>query len=692
MSYLDHLVPAGTSVEETSTVPHKVESSAGAQTHGAFRPDIQGLRAIAILLVVGYHIGFPGLRGGFIGVDVFFVLSGYLITGILVKEIRKTGKINLGRFYARRARRLLPAAVLTIIATVAVSSLLSPIEQLSTSKTAVATAAYVSNVWFMFKAADYFAPENETNPLMHTWSLGVEEQFYLVWPLIVLIGYAGFRRNNSTRRLVLLMATMLAISFGACVWLSRTHQPWAFFSSPTRAWEFALGGLASLVTRTSKSWKWSVVAWGGLTLILGGAAIISDKTLFPGAAAAVPALGTAMVLIAGVSSYSWVQRVLEVQVFQKIGEVSYSWYLWHWPIFATAIALWPRIPLWGRILCALTSLGLAGLTYLIVENPIRYNQFFGKRTRLSLAFAGALTIVAVAVAAGSARLASDFMRASPQKEFAQAAQDNTGAATSGCINNFLDSRPHECIFGDVNSKHAVVLFGDSHAAQWFPAVEQIAKQRDWKLVTFLKSSCPAASVHVFNPRLRRIEAECDAWREGAMQKIVAIHPDLVLIANATGYIRGGAHADGYAQLSLDQWKAGVHDVLARLDGSGVATVLLRDTPRPGFSVPICLARAARHAWYSPQNCALDRNVVLDNHGQQTENDAASGLRHAAFIDLTDLFCNSRTCENQQNNVVVFKDSNHLTVRFAKAMAPELAQRLNNQLLTRLEYPNSGRHY
>jgi len=651
--------------------------SASEAHRSSFRPDIQGLRAIAILLVVGYHMRLPGFRGGFIGVDVFFVLSGYLITSILVNEMRHSGRIQLGRFYARRARRLLPAAVVTIFGTIALSSLLSPIEQFATSRTATATAAYVSNIWFMAKAADYFAPENEANPLLHTWSLGVEEQFYLIWPVIILAGLHG---TTSRRRLLFFVTGLLAISFAGCIWLTHTHQPWAFFSSPTRAWQFGIGGLASLVSTVDRSWRTRALGWLGLVMTLGAAALISEKTMFPGTAAALPALGTAMILISGLCPGGWLRRGLSLGALQRLGQVSYSWYLWHWPVFATAAALWRSMPLWGRLLCALSSLGLATVTYVVVENPIRVNSYLVRRTRLSLALAGLLTLFAIAAAVFSSTSALRVMAASPQKEFAQAALDHTLAATSGCVTGFLDATPRECTFGISTSGHIVVLFGDSHAAQWFPAMEQIANQRGWRLVTFLKGSCPAARVHVFNPRLRQTESQCDTWRESVLQKIVALHPDLVVIANATGYVRGGARSDGYSQLSAEQWKTGMQSMLASLDKAGIATVLLRDTPRPGFNVPICLARAARHSWYSEKNCVLERSAVIDDNVQQAEITAATGLPHIGLLDLTDLFCNSETCPPLNNHVVVFRDSNHLTVQFARILAPVLSQRLRQEFV------------
>jgi peptidoglycan/LPS O-acetylase OafA/YrhL len=234
-----------------------------AQPHpNGFRPDIEGLRAIAILLVVGYHAALPGFSGGYVGVDVFFVLSGYLITGLLVGEIEDTGTINLRRFYARRARRLLPALTITLLFTIIAGFVVYPPSEVIESglaSTAVSTAAYASNLYFAKSGEDYFGPDREKNPLLHTWSLSVEEQFYLIWPVFILFAFGALasftRKNEGRRRLLWCLAIAVALSFAISLVLTERRRSWAYFASPARAWEFGLGGFVALFPQQASAWS-----------------------------------------------------------------------------------------------------------------------------------------------------------------------------------------------------------------------------------------------------------------------------------------------------------------------------------------------------------------------------------------------------------------------------------------------------
>src|SRR5579859_118262 len=244
------------------------EASFSQDRSPSYRPDIEGMRAVAILMVVGFHAGIPWLRGGFVGVDVFFVLSGYLITELLAVEIERTGSLGFRRFYSRRVKRLLPASLAMVICTLMASmAVLAPLEVVTVGKTGIATVSYASNLWFMLKSTDYFGPGIATNPLLHTWSLAVEEQFYLVWPLVL---FLCMRRHRSRVAAAAVLSVLALLSFAACIWFTRTLQPVAFFSSPTRTWEFAFGGIAVLLQHT----RWfgilrrDAAAWIGAALVL----------------------------------------------------------------------------------------------------------------------------------------------------------------------------------------------------------------------------------------------------------------------------------------------------------------------------------------------------------------------------------------------------------------------------------------
>src|SRR3984885_5243991 len=334
---------------EKAAIP-QCERVTAPQKSPEFRSDIEGLRAVAVLLVVACHCGVSWCRGGFIGVDVFFVLSGYLITGLLMAEIRRTSRLDLPRFYARRARRLLPALLLVLLATLAAGELIQGPQELEfAGRAARATALYISNVFFDHNAADYFAPDVESNPFLHTWSLGVEEQFYLVWPLLLLL---GMQRRRSNRPLIWLLAGVASLSLLFCIW-STAHRPTlAFYELPARAWEFGLGGLLACAgVSTLRGATASLLGWLGLAAILVAAYVLRDGAGFPGWLATIPALGTVAVLSAGPARSPYgVGLLLDSPPMQYLGARSYSWYLWHWPFIVLAAAMAPGIPVVGKVL------------------------------------------------------------------------------------------------------------------------------------------------------------------------------------------------------------------------------------------------------------------------------------------------------------------------------------------------------
>ena len=294
----------------------------------SFRPDIQGLRALAVLFVVFYHARFPFFSGGYVGVDVFFVISGYLISGLLLREMERTGSIALLNFYARRIRRLLPAASVMLLATMVMARLwLSPLEQVELAPSVFFSAVYASNLWFASRATDYLAGDVHDNLLLHTWSLSVEEQFYLVWPALILLA-ARIRVARQLRtRVLVAMAVLFGVSLGIGLWVTKVSQPWAFFGSPMRAWEFAAGGLAFMLTRRVARWpdgiRNGLVALGFAVTVC-AVLLFDDRTPFPGLAALVPVGGTALMIVAG-TGRGFMTRWLGTPVMQLIGNISYSW-------------------------------------------------------------------------------------------------------------------------------------------------------------------------------------------------------------------------------------------------------------------------------------------------------------------------------------------------------------------------------
>jgi peptidoglycan/LPS O-acetylase OafA/YrhL len=653
--------------------------------HGgpAFRPDLEGLRGIAILLVVAYHAGVRGFSGGYVGVDVFFVLSGYLISGLLLREFNATGRLDLIAFYARRARRLLPAASLVLVATIAACHFIyAPFEQQGFTGSAVATAAYLSNVWFAKNAIQYLAPDGASNPFLHTWSLAVEEQFYLVWPLMLMAMLYASSIVSRRRRVIAGMAVVAAASLAASIWLTGVAQPLAFFSSFTRAWEFAIGAIGAAITLDGTRWRavssWS--GWAGACALAVAVVFFDATTKFPGYIAIVPALGTALLLTSqGPSAPTALTKVLSMNWLQAIGRVSYSWYLWHWPVLIIGQTLLGRDSLVVRLLLIGLAFVLANVTFHVLEHPIRSSKALSVRPRLSLALAASLTVVATCAGLG-ARLSAQIAAERPsQRTFTEAWHEVPKVYSTGCHLGFLDTEAPPCVFGRSDSSETIVLFGDSHAAQWFPAAERIADGRGWRLVSLTKSACPASNVTFVDPTLGREYTECLTWRRHAIERIVSLRPRAVLMGSANVYVSDGTRPSPW-RVSLDEWLTGTRDTLAAFQRAGIETVLLRDMPRPGFDVPACLARSAWNPALFSNVCKFDRASSLNDSAFDAERRAAAGLENVIVADLTTTLCNTAICDPKNGEYVVYRDTNHLTTRFAASLATTIAARIDERRL------------
>jgi peptidoglycan/LPS O-acetylase OafA/YrhL len=643
-----------------------------------YRPDIEGLRGLAVALVVAYHATPKRFHGGFIGVDVFFVISGYLITGLLLREIEQTGRLSFAGFYARRARRLLPASALVLLTTIlACSIFLSPLQQSRLGDSGTYTALYISNFWFLHQSIDYFAPGIAGNPFLHTWSLAVEEQFYLVWPAIVLLGMRGLR---SRRGLFALMVFITLASLAVSVWFSQRLAPVAFFSPFARAWEFSIGGVALLlapyeskvppVLRAAGSWL-------GLAAILVSAVLLRDQVGWRGWHALLPVLGTAAILHGRVPrmSAAW---VLELPFMQWTGRVSYVWYLWHWPALAVVAAMNEWTPFSQRIqqvvLCVFGSLVLAAITHYLAENPIRFSRYLASRRAISLVGVAVITATSagIAIAWHSAEVQAAQVLPGGGLRTALGDLNKLGEGCPGVQSAGTDLV--ECTSGDPSSKTRVVLFGDSHAGQWYPAFRDIANQRGWEVILIRKPACPTAEVSVFSTTLNRQYVECDVWRELAIKRIISLHPTAVVMANhpIENFSSGLKGRD-------EIWREGSRKTVETMSAAGITSILLRDTPSPGFDVPDCVSGDtswwARHHASGINPCIFDRKKALDDGIFHADQEAAAGLPLVHVLDLSDLFCDGAVCLPIKNGVLVYRDDNHISEPFARSIASAVGDRL-----------------
>jgi peptidoglycan/LPS O-acetylase OafA/YrhL len=660
----------------------------------------------------------PGVGGGYVGVDVFFVISGYLITGLLWREVTAAGTVRLGRFYGARARRLLPAATMVGVATsIGAAMLLPPLAARTAFGDGIASALYVANYRFAIQGTDYLAADAPPSPFQHYWSLGVEEQFYLLWPALI-IGTAWLIRRTRFRAslnpYLVVLTAVAAVSFTLSVVWTRTAPPWAFFSLATRAWELAVGGLVAL---SAAHWQRlpartaAIAGSGGLGVIVLSCVTLGTGTAYPGSAALLPVLGTALVIGAGCAATgAGAGGVLSIAPMRAVGRVSYSWYLWHWPVLLLMpYVLGHRAGLADRVAASIISAGLAVITLHLVENPARFAGRMRCSPGRSLALGGAVTAGAVCVgvtllmvlpvpvgrgaAAAPPKIsvapppnrAADPHDAAVEQAFAQghaavaalanltavpsnltppladAAGDKPAVFLNGCVRSWRDVGQSECATADTASTTTVALVGDSHAAMWNPGLEQVAEQRHWRLETLGKVTCPLQDLPITSPYLGREYTECEQWRREITARLQAEHPRLIVLGSGRRY---GAD---FGFTSYDPaWVAGLGRLVAQLRSTGATVLVLGPIPDPHTTVPNCLSAHLADAGA----CAPPRSVAVNDAGIAAEK-AATTASGGHYADLTTVFCTAQRCPVIVGNDLVYRDDNHVTIAYAQTLAPVL---------------------
>jgi peptidoglycan/LPS O-acetylase OafA/YrhL len=725
---------------DTGTPTKEVQSRR--PTPKDFRPDIEGLRGFTLLAILGFHAEVPGVGGGFVGPDVFFIISGFVITGQLWREVSTTGTIKLRPFYGARARRLLPvSAAIGVVIVIASAILLPPLQARPVVGDGIACALYVGNYWFILRGVNYFATHVPPSPFQHYWTLGVEEQFYLLWPPMI-IGLAWFIRRRARRRsdttvtpakrpYLVLLTLITVVSFALSLVATYVVPAAAYFSLPTRAWDLSIGGLVAL---TAEHWRRltprsaAITGWAGLALLLLACNQLTSATRYPGTAALLPMLGTALVLGAGCALPSLgCGRVLAWSPMRAIGRLSYSWYLWHWPFLVLAPAvLGHPLGLAGRLAMVLLSGGAGVLTLRFLENPLRYAPSLRRSPLRSIAVGGLATAVAACVGVAileripnsvghGARLATMTINAMPRPEgdsieaydteikqlFAQvqtalnaseglksvpsnltpSLADTPGEKNAlwfnGCLRTPFQSGQPECVMGDAASTKMVALIGDSMSAMMIPAFQQVAEQRHWRLEPMGKGACSVIGSPVSGLVRRAVEYvdHCEQWRTEIMARMLAEHPRLIVVSMWRGY---GMNESLSGLTSYDSaWLDGLTRLVRDLRGTGAKVLVLGPIPDPRFLVPLCLSGNLDDV----AACNLRRATSVNESGIAAES-AATTAGGGNYTDLTDLFCATDLCPVIVGNTLAYMDETHTTLEYSRQLAPVMGALADRALARR----------
>nr|WP_249403696.1 acyltransferase family protein [Sphingomonas sp. CFBP 13720] len=649
------------------------------------RDDIQGLRAIGALLVATFHIWVGRVSGG---VDVFFVVSGFLLVGSMIREVRSSGRVDVVAFLARLVKRLLPASLFVIAIVLASAPFWMPATRWAPHMVhVIASTFYVENWYLAWSAVDYLARDEVASPLQHYWAMSAQVQA-LILLCLILAATAWIVRGTPERRarmVVTVLATAFVLSFAYSVYATATNQPVAYFNTFARMWEFALGGLVSVVLARVELGRTTALigGWIGLSLVLSCGILLKVSTIFPGYAALWPTMGAALVLLCGQGDHRFgVGRLLSIKPLNWIGGISYALYLWHWPLLIAYLTLayqtHASFAAGAGILAA--SVLLAWATTRFVERPFGKVREDRPWRTIAVGAAAVALIVAgdggwrmrTAQAVGADKLAApDPVRYPGAAVFDRAwfASDGRVPIKPGPLWMKRDVSPlyakkcHQeidrakvitCSFGDPKAAHVLALVGGSHSAHYFVAIEPIVTARGWRLVTFTKSGCIFAAPRAEKSRSGR---SCARWNDNVMRDLLRLRPDVVFTTATHGKDGTDEHV---LPRFVDRWN--------RLNAAGVHVAAIRDNPWFANDVPECVQINGP----DDAQCTIARSAAFAaaNPLARTHHDPK-----VHFIDLTDHLCAATRCPVVTGNIVMYSDRHHMTNAFVRTLTPYLAAKL-----------------
>ncbi|MBD1540739.1 acyltransferase [Arthrobacter sp. IA7] len=683
------------------------------------RADIQGLRTLSVGIVIAYHLRPDLLPGGFVGVDVFFVISGFLIVGSLVREISEHGRIGMLAFYARRIRRLLPASTAVLLATMVGAVLLMPQHRWqSIALDVVMSAIQIQNWNQAFSSVSYESANALVSPVQHFWSLAVEEQFYIIIPLLLVgAGLVARRSRIPVRRCcAYLLGLMVCASLIHSVLFTASNHDVAYFATTTRMWEIGLGGLGALLLPVFRPGvrTGAVLAWLGLAMILSAAILYSTQMEFPGLVALLPVTGAALVLMSapapagsprqGEVSVLHPATYLSVAPMKYLGDISYSLYLWHWPLIVFYVYLAGRTPnLATAALLAGASVLLAVLSYRFVEQPFRQakrvrpaeGRRFRARPRTLRDYALGVSLIATTcltaaapwgvVEAKSASLNYEISDADypgalafdpgrpahvPQQKAvvpdpAVATKDVPLTNKDGCnVYDPVKSPDTGCTYGDLEAQRTLAIIGDSHASQYVDPLASIGEKNGWKVRAMVRNGCPFTAAPPASKDT--VFSNCPEQNRQSLRKLLRMKPDMVVVAGMTP--AGYKSALGWEWKNDRELVSGYQEMLRPLIEAGIKVSVISDSPFPAFSVPDCVERNGPAA----PNCSVPDEP--DRAQTDPLRVAAQEVGGLGVVDLGNYFCRNGSCPPVIGNVLVYRD-NHLTATFARTLSGPLKRAL-----------------
>lgn len=659
------------------------KTGSGVSKSAEFRPEIQGVRALGALLVAAFHIWFGRVSGG---VDVFFIVSGYLILGSLLRQADKTGRIDLIGFAYRLSKRLLPAALFVILAVLIAAWLWLPQTRWdAVIKEAVASTLYLENWKLIRQSVDYLARDQLPSPYQHYWAISIQGQFYVVFGVGLALYLSAARRlTGRTFNPLLLIGAIFAGSLAYSIWLTIVDQPTAYFSTCTRLWEFALGGLlAAILPKLALSRGLRIgLGWIGFIAILSCGAVLQVATLFPGYAALWPTLGACCVIAAGrTGSKVGADAILASRPFAYIGDISYSLYLWHWPVLILYRAIFNEVEagfLAGLAILAI-SFVLSAFTQRFIEQPFINLDRATANPWPWLAQAAAAGIMTLLAAGGwyfyldtvrQAQIATPldlavnpgalaFGQAAPGDAAAirpgplWARDDKPVAYDDGCHQSLESSTLRTCVYGDKDARTSIAIVGGSHSLMWLPAFQEIAPRHPVKIITMTKSSCLFSGAYVGG--IAAFKEQCAKWNKQALEKLLELRPTAVF----TVATRGSGAEETVPDAYVEVWRA--------LAAAGIQVIAIRDTPWMMFDVAECIEIAG------PDSAACSRprkSMLADRDPIESTKELPPNVR---YIDLNRYFCDQERCPPVAGNVLIYSDQHHITATYARTLSKPLEE-------------------